>query len=265
MTAEENVLDVDEEDFRLAFCREVEKAFGIKLTDEEIEAFETVGDVFAVIRTRLNSVERAEALPCFTAASFYTLRRAMLDYNPSARVEPKSLLRDLIVDAPLAKVWYSLGEQSKLKLPQLYPTRASATVATSTGIVFALIGGFFAFDNLSIDFTRGPFGAVLSIILQTLPGLFVGALAGLVPAFFVLACGPKQIPEDIKTFGDLASATAKLNLGSHANTFGAVRNRDIWSSLVYLVDRHNWSKIKINRDTRFFPAKLDPPTWLSSR
>ncbi len=265
MAVEGNVLDVDEEDFYLDFRRDIDRTFGVKLTDEEVGTFETVGDVFAVVRSRLNGIERSDALPCLTAATFYALRRALLVHNPGANTSPKSLLGDSITAKNPKKVWRDLEEHSQLSLPSLQPTKASEIVALMMVIISVLIGGFIALEHLSIDFERITAFLALGLLGNMALALFVSLMAGLVLACVTSALGPKEIPKEIKTVGDLAEATAKLNLSSYAKRFGAVRNRDVWASLVWIIQEFGWPKIPINADTRFFPKKLDPPDWLKSR
>jgi hypothetical protein len=128
-----------------------------------------------------------------------------------------------------------------------------------------LAGGWIAFDRLFPHLKYVTMDSVLGIMPQTLLGAVLGALAGLVPVFFIYQFGPHRIPKDLETFGDLAHAAARLNVGRLAKRFGGLRARDVWSSLIAIIDPFAHPKIQINAQTRFFPEKLDPPEWLSSR
>jgi len=234
----ENALDIDSDD-ATDLIAEIEKAFDIKISDDEAERCETVGDVFAVIRSHMNVVERDKALPCFSAATFRALRRAVTERDPSTNVTPKTSIEVICGSREPKKVWRYLETHSGLKLPLLWPAKiteiSALLILISTSISLTWIG-VNAWDALATSF-------------------LVGLLIGAVIAVLVLKFGPARIPEEITTLGDLASAATNLNIGVLANQFGAVRHHDVWSSLVYIVNRYVPSNKRINAETRFSPKR----------
>ncbi len=81
--------------------------------------------------------------------------------------------------------------------------------------------------------------------------IFLSAIfAGLIARFL-----PKELPPGIVTVGDLAEAVAALNTGLFAERHGAVRKKDVWSALVYVVRRSVNPNKKIEPHSRFYPER----------
>jgi hypothetical protein len=241
MSRVDNILNIDGDDFSWDLPANIERAFGIKLTDEEINSFETVGDMFTIVKGNLNTVERSDALPCFTAAAFYALRRAMAELDPPLEVGPKSSLKHLGAAKNLPEIWRKVEERSGLALPPLVisVTTAIGGLGTSFGPLAAWL------------WFHASLSSVLVAFLGFIASIAIGVLLTLALSHFTR----RYIPYDLRTFGNLAEATAKLNIGTYATRFGAIRSRDVWSSLIYIVGQYGSLTTPINSETRFFPKK----------
>jgi hypothetical protein len=192
----------------------IEAAFGVCLTREEAERCVTVGDMHAVLLSKVRHVERG-ALPCPTATAFRRLRRAIEKLQPGQVVRPDTEIVTLLAGGGAGRRWRRLQLETGLRLP--------SAGSGSFLLLMACIGTpFFAY----------PFVGWLSSL---------GLLLSIPLAFFLNDRLPISPPSRYDTVGDLARAAAGLNISSLSWPAGAMRTRDVWSALEAIIrDELDW-------------------------
>ncbi|HKY88163.1 MAG TPA: hypothetical protein VJL90_15505 [Pseudorhodoplanes sp.] len=222
----------------LDVVRDVERAFGIRITDEEAEATLTVGQLFDLIQAKCGS---ARAQVCLSQIAFYRLRR-VLSPDDKAAITPQTpvaVVRKLD-EHSIGRAWKELSRRSGLTLPMLEAPSRSRTlslgvrrgIVIATGSVVGLLMGVF----------RSP--AIL--------GLFLAAplLAIMVGSLFHHVYG--DIPRRIQTIGDLAREAAGYSFSDVFKAHPAEGAADRWQALIAILRRISGHKPAITRDTTFF-------------
>ncbi|MCP3381416.1 acyl carrier protein [Bradyrhizobium sp. CCGUVB4N] len=99
---------------------DVERTFGIKLTDAEAEQTRTVGQLYDLIELkRPNAGTRTQA--CLSQMAFYRLRRALKIMGIAGEITPQTPISILeqIEPRSIAPKWRRLAQNSGLDLPSL--------------------------------------------------------------------------------------------------------------------------------------------------
>jgi hypothetical protein len=90
-----NVLPLGGDGDELDLLAAVEKSFGIRFGKAEAEGWQTVGDLYATLLSKVRHVE-AGPTPCQTAIAFRRLRHALEKANAAGRIHPRDELTALI-------------------------------------------------------------------------------------------------------------------------------------------------------------------------
>ncbi|NNM73304.1 acyl carrier protein [Enterovirga aerilata] len=223
-------LDIDGDD-SVDIVVAVEQAFGIKITDSEAEACQTVGDLFRVICAHVPTVERSDAIPCLTAATFRELRRVIRLIEPSLDLRPATLLSSFAGHHDHREWHAHLKNTSGLSVPD-----PSLTVPS-------MVGGLTLYGIAAA-------GAVATFGHDA-AGFFVAALLAPAAGFIVHSYGRRTWDAN-RTLGDLARETAAYSLGQIAKAHGAVRTRELWEALVIVLRPFSRHTGLFAHETRFF-------------
>lgn len=228
-------LDSDGDDVEIVM--DVEAAFGVKFPNDELEQIYTVGEMHdALLRRFEDGKDPAEI--CFSAHTFYRLRRALTPFLGKARPEPNSPIKSLLKGQPPHRIVAEIESETGLKLPPL-----------GSGII-QYFAGLLVFISLLAPI-------VVYEATSWPPG--IGLL--LVPVIFLSGwkLGEVQIGKvfspsyaDMKT---LTRTVMKLNIGRLAEKHGNPGEKILWQSLTaILADFTGLKETEIGRETRFFPA-----------
>jgi hypothetical protein len=203
------------------FIEAIEAAFGISFDNKEPEKWSTFGDVLDATRRRVGPVERG-SFPCLSASAYRRIRSAILKERPEVDFRPDTTLATLIGRRRVRSWWRRLEQSSGLKLP--------APVLTNWS------------------------GLLLVVVLFAVPGVVVvsglpGWIAVLSPVFGLLSA--RWLPErpPVRTIGEFAHLAAALNAKGLSESHGAIRTRDVWSSLVWIARDSTGFTGPIERDT----------------
>jgi hypothetical protein len=202
------------------FVQAVGAAFGIAF-DKEPEAWSTLGDVFDTVCRNMRPVPRGQ-FPCLSASAYRRIKRAILATRPDLDLRPDTLLRTLIGRDDVSRWWPALERDSGLRLPALSLTNASGL--------------------LLLALYLGVPGAV---VVSGLPGWI--AILSPILGFAANKWLPLRPP--VRTVEDLARAVAATNARALSQVHGAIRTRDLWSSLVWIARDVSGYKGSIDRDT----------------
>jgi hypothetical protein len=98
----------------------IEEAFDITIPDEDAEKIQTIGDAERYLINRIQ-VE-GDSAPCLSSATFYRLRRALMEVCGVDRdcIRTSTRVEDLIPEDVRRTQWHRLGAALGLSLPELH-------------------------------------------------------------------------------------------------------------------------------------------------
>lgn len=231
-----NTLGLDDDLDSVELVRDLEKAFEIKIANDEAERLLTVGQLYDLL---LNKIPTDDAQhKCASAMTFYRMRSAIRNLGPANHLVPASQINFLEV-VGLRSSFKKIERVSGLRLP-----RPAMTYIGGTGCLFMLtafvaafgLGWFFDLPLLSV-----PIGACVASV-------FLG--------YAVLRFDPGKLPKGCATLGELTHKTVALNYGKLVR-MGAHHSSDtLWDNLLELLSGYRLPKSEITRDTFFVQSQL---------
>jgi hypothetical protein len=237
--------------------RDVERRFGIKVTNADAEQLCTAGQLYDLIELKYAEAGRTKA--CLSQAAFYRLRRA-LNAMGAAAISPQTplLVIDNLEPRSIAKKWRRLGRMAELDLPSLetpfgrwlpeYGTTAWRWLAMSGWAAGMTM--FVCSSTLSREHVELARGWSLSLAVVAVAAIVFGA--ALWRLFF------QTIPRRLITVGDLAREAAGYSFAKLvAEKKGSARS-DRWSALAAIIRLASGHKAAITRDTTFFAVHAKP-------
>jgi hypothetical protein len=239
-----NSIDLVGDGDELDILRDVERVFGIAISDSEAERTLTVGQLYDLIEQKCGS-RAAEA--CMSQIAFYRLRRALREMGVADRIEPSTPVSVLVPigRGSIHRAWKLLARQSGLTLPLLetpFTWRLPEWAKWVPGIAI----GVAAFCFLVATYKKWHPG-------WTLPGLFFGGPLVAIALHLIWLRVFGTIPRRIATIGDLAREA-----GGHSYSYGkqpetrTIGRVDRWSALLAILRIVSGHKGAITRDTTFF-------------
>lgn len=216
---------------------DVERTFGIKLTDVERERTRTVGQLYDLIELKHPNAE-SRTLTCLSQMAFYRLRRALKTMGIEGEITPKTPISVLeqIEPRSFASKWRRLAQSSGFDLPTL---ETPFQTAERRPRIF-----------------RGLASSVwVGIFLDNRLVLLLGIIA--IPAFclgfdYVWRLVFRTVPRRILTIGELAREAAGFSFAKLTAENKECAPSDRWFALTAILRGITGHKIVITRDTTFF-------------
>ncbi|MEE8294115.1 MAG: hypothetical protein V3R64_00235 [Sphingomonadales bacterium] len=216
----------------------VEEAFGIHIENNQTDAVITVGDLYDIIKRKLPNHPETEAI-CFSAYTFYRLRRAIKTITKRTDLGPNKRIEEI------------LGKDS--------PSGFKKQIENLTGFNLPYLGGnalqrigllaWFAFGVLNIM-------ALTNLAdVQITPNFYWLNITLIVFGWGLSSLGSeKKLTKDYETLGTLAKKTANMNYGRIAHTKKDADKEGLWKALVALIRNSGEGNppLEINRETTFF-------------
>ena len=123
----------------------VEDEFGVEIPEEDAQQFNTVGDLYDYLVTRVGD-RRSER--CLSSAAFYRLRRALCVATGAERsaIRPDAVMDHVVPRKRRRAVWRAVRREIGLRLPPLSPpwvvdfAQLCVVVGLGTLLVRCLIG-----------------------------------------------------------------------------------------------------------------------------
>ncbi len=233
---------------------DVERLFGIAVTDAEAANLLTVGNLFDLIM-RKKGAHRTRA--CLTQVAFYRLRRALRELGADVQIEPDSPLSSVLEAATrrssVRAAWRDLSRRSRLKLPNrelnwgwlhllLGPSAPLWWIRLRVPLIVVIfVAAVFALERLTAISGQAAFwSALLGII-------FMGvALSVILPLVF------GTIPIRLQTVGDLAREAAGCSFVKLRTEKNGSSAQDQWLALTSILREHTAHTGQIDRNTTFF-------------
>lgn len=172
---------------------ETEEEFGISLADEEVEVVVTVGDLVALVLSKVRSVSGG----CITRTTFFRLRQSLeRSATGITRLRPSSRLVDVLPPSIRRATWSQL-RQEYARLPGLQPKDSSRRWIHFVGWVVAAVPIFATW------WCATGWGAALF-------GLFVSSSLAVAAFAMVVQALSTEFPASMATLGDLTRSLAPV-------------------------------------------------------
>jgi hypothetical protein len=236
-------LGLDDDGDDIEAVRALEAAFDVHISDAEAAAVHTVGDMFDLLRSKIDVADAGRKCP--TAMAFYRLRRAANELRANIQCTPSDDLASL-------RRLYTRGFVRCLEVGTgLQVPRPAFTWIGRAGAVLAL-GAVVGFLTMVV---WGIIAVALSFPLaDRRPGIIWPILIWTVPivGFVLMRIDPGRLPSTYRTFGMLAAKTATMSYGRIVKQGADGRDAMLWQALVdNLADFAHVPVDQIARETCF--------------
>lgn len=187
----------------------VEETFGIDLPDDEAGEVGTVGDLEALVLSKLG---RASSDRCLTSAAFYRVRRAMVDvlWCSRAEIRPSTVLAYVLPESDRRAKWEALREAMTLQLPDLKHSRSVVSMLLAVGVAGAVVAGSLVDAGTAVmtGWVLLGFGAG-ALLLHATPSLAL------------------KFPGDSVTVGDLSRTVLAVNYAQLSAELGGWNEHEV--------------------------------------
>ncbi|MCW5965614.1 MAG: hypothetical protein KIT83_16370 [Bryobacterales bacterium] len=210
----------------------IEDKFQIFLEDDEISGVSTMGQLQALVLTKLG---QTTPQACATSRAFYAVRSGLMQGLGVARndVRPATALDSLFTSTPrLRRIqWARVQRATAHRVPHLERT------------------ALWAYGSLAIGAVMGPLVAYwlgapwLIVGLSVIPGIVVG-----LGALSAVPCGARNFPHNSVTVGDLARVVLGGNVADFRHVSSRWTDQDVWHAL----------KMIVVEQTGLSPEKVQP-------
>lgn len=234
--------------------QDVERAFGIKLTDAEAERLLTVGQLHDLIEFKRPGAG-GRTLACLSQVAFYRLRQGLAHMEIEDEITPQTPISVLegIEPQSISLKWRRLAQSSGLDLPPLetpfhswVPERWRYS-SWPSGIVIGMLGCVGAAAAIFFD---SPVVVLLSGFVA-IPALGIGI-------DYVWWLVFRTVPRRLVTIGDLAREAAGCSFAKLATEKKGCGPSDRWFALTAILRDITGHKTAITRETTFLPKKRNP-------
>jgi hypothetical protein len=206
---------------------DIELSFGLAFPHDEILEWDTVGDIYDDLKSRLNT-GHGRAAGCATATAFRRLRKCFFHFGNFQKISPRTRLSDLKVKS-VRNFYRQLKEDAGLRAPM-----ARLGWVGTFGIIFILSG----------------IAVIFALLALSKSAWLLPALVPVLPGIVMVRFGAWHFPEDCKTVGDLSKRIAALNFRVLTSEDAAVRDSDLWAALVeILIEAGPLTKPEIRPET----------------
>lgn len=208
----------------------IEETFSIDLPDEELSSIRTVGDLYELV---LSKVDTTPA--CLSSKAFYKTRRALMDSLDLSRrsVRPSTSLESLLPSASRIRQWKEIGGAIGLEFPRLRHSRSRKDLFLNLSFVIATLAILAAWGGIHM---RGwmPASGYLFWISAFLAWV---AVLGIANGLLISRAQPFATELPVNTVGDLARMVLTLNYTAFApasNGSDPLSREDLWERIVYI-------------------------------
>jgi hypothetical protein len=248
-----DTLDLCGADDGVELVHDVERTFGIALSDDEAERTITVGQLYDLIETKQpNAGSRTST--CLSQTAFYRLRRAVKSMGVTGKITPQTPIAVLGELEPfsVSQKWRQLAEGSDLYLP---PLETHSRLFEAWPRVFCSASGWWLWGLLICAWAAlaiymvSP--AVLASGIITVPALY-GAI------HYVLWLVFRTVTQRLITIGDLAREAAGCSFIKLSAEKKGCGPSDRWLALTAMLRAHAGHQSAITRQTTFFAEHAKP-------
>jgi hypothetical protein len=230
-----NTLGLDDDLDPVEALISLEKAFALKIRDEEAASCSTVGDIYDLLNSRF-STQIGEPGSCMTSMAFYRLRRSLREMQPGAELRPDTQLATYA--GWNARAFLDrLQRESGLRLPG--PQGQWLSGIGCLLLLLTVVG------VVAVAAIKGP------------PILYLAAMALFAAGVVSIRLDPGTLSRDCATLGGLARKASTLNYGTLARSGGAVRPKELWDAMAEVLSGLSaLPKSDMRRDTLILHQKV---------
>lgn len=229
---------------------DVERTFGIVISNQEAEAIRNVGDLYDLIELRVGP-EKIKA--CHSQVAFYALRRALVSMGADKSIAPATPVAKLRASSTdsIARWWSKLGRQSGLRLPPLETPFVwqYALPHWARYLIFCLTAGAVGLTALTVERVMGISGGYAFMAVLVGAGLISFAL---VHTHYLVY---RDIPARLETLGDLAREAAGFSFSEMRQSRYLGSRYDRWYALEAILRPLSGYKLPIKRSTTFIAPR----------
>jgi acyl carrier protein len=200
---------------------EVEKAFGIKIPDEEASQMINVGHLYHYLLAILPAQETHR---CLSAAAFYRFRRALIAQFGVDRhsIRISTVMEDLIPEDQRITQWQRLGQRLNWQFPPLVcpPWMTFAMVVFLLGTVAVVM----------MTWIRAA-GFAVSVVPFVLVGSFVGAIVVAHVTLELSKPFATRFPSKCDNVRGVIQSALALNHGNISAECAGWNRLEVWESL----------------------------------
>jgi hypothetical protein len=231
-----NTLGLDDDLDSVELLIAIERAFDVKISEQEATGVSTVGDLHDLVTSKL---EGTGGEMCRTSMSFYRVRRALKAVLGNVDIRPET---------PLSAIWERSPKLLFAQMQRHCDLRLAPLCSTD-------VSGFGA-----LLIVAAIFGAPILLIAQVNGWLILAFAGALCCAGFALTrLDPLAFGPTMVTVGDLARRTATQNYGALVSLGGRTDAQAVWKALVEVASAssENLSAEKIERDTIILQSQFE--------
>ena len=197
---------------------EVEDSFDVKISNDQAQEVETVGDLFEIVKSQ---IALAPAGKCLSASTFYDIREGLDAIGISDRFGPSTRLDEIIPSQNRRSLWSSLSGRMQLELPKLVRPEAVVTLSTAFTLIVSLTLAWLASYN-DTGFAFITTGIACLISFGILTSWATSPLA-------------TRFANDLTDFRALSKRVLALNGETQRKKHGAMGSSDLWVLLCELI------------------------------
>lgn len=231
-----NTLGLDDDLDSVELVRDLEKAFEIKIANDEAERLLTVGQLYDLLLNKIPADNKQHK--CASAIAFYRLRSAIRNAGLANHLVPVSQIDFLERLGPRSS-FKKIERESGLRLPSP---------------IMSWTGGIGCFLMLSAFVGALSVGLFFHLPLLSVPIGFCAATALL--GYAVVRFDPGKLPRGCSTFGELTQKAVALNYGKLIGIGARHNSETLWDSLLELLSEYRLPKSEITRETLFLQSQL---------
>jgi hypothetical protein len=211
----------------------IEEEFSIDLPDAELGSVRTVGDLYQIVLSKLDTISSAD---CLTSKAFYRTRRALVDSLGLSRrsIRPSSALELLLPAESRRLKWAEIASNIGLTFPRLQPSRSqkdlflTLSLALPTVAIIAVWGAAHFY-----------LGSAVGILLFWISAFVIWVLLiGLTNWSLIAATRSLMAELPVPTVGDLARMLLTMNFTAFAPASDGSKplsREAVWTQIVHIL------------------------------
>lgn len=204
---------------RLELKLEVEEAFDIKVPDETIENWGTVGDLYRII---LGGTDTGPQNRCLSAKVFRSIRQHAKQFGVQHRLRPSTPLDGVIPKQGRDEFWFGLSQATGFELPRL--RRVVSAQAGAASLAFVLVA------SLLSAFLTAQFSQVAAFTAYIVTAAMLGGLMLRLNTRY-----ETEFPSEWNTFRGLTENVIANNGRKLRDVYGPFNEAEIWTVLQAIV------------------------------
>ena len=208
----------------------IEEEFSIELPDAELGAVITVGDLYEVVLSKLNTATNAD---CLSSKAVYRMRKSLVDVLgvPCRSIRPSTSLEPLLPAEFRRQQWAEIAAGIGLPFPKLKRTRSQESWLLKLALILPTVIVLASWGSL-----RPHLGLPTDSLLPLIPAFLAWILlVGFTNSLLKTITQAQVLEIPVRTAGELARMVLTMNFAEFAPSSDASQplSRDaVWARIV---------------------------------